>query len=339
MRALPRRRGAAWIAAAGTAAIIAGLAACGMPVTSQGAGASPVNLAAASTAPVTIHSAPVTIHSTPVTIHSTPVTIHSPTANPAATTRAPCPPLPKAGLKLNPRFPLPKPPRGSIVVHPDAAPGCAYILGYSDVRKQNGAALVGPGLVNIAIGPRLAYNLGRNYFQEDSAAVFDYQPCRTCRIIHALPPARATFLDFGFMPVSATLQLTEIGTVNIIGLGTASLLTSNTSWSLMELRVSDVTVNGQPLQVGSHCQTTRPLLIKLTGVSTGQHPYSLQGGGPLSGEVTIPEFTGCGVTENLDPLLTGTVSGPGNFAKFTQGGLCTPVGDIGCPPRIPKPLR
>jgi hypothetical protein len=249
-----------------------------------------------------------------------------------------CPPLP-AGLKLNPRFPLPRPPRGSTITHPGAEPGCAYIVGYADVRKLNGASLVGPGLINLAIGERVVYNLGNGYFEEDSAGQLDYQPCRTCRVVHALPPAHATFLGFGFMPVSATMQLTEIGTINVISVGTTSALTSNTSWSLMALRIYNVKVNGHALAVGPHCQTVRPLLIKLIGLSSGAQPYSLQSGGPLTGQVTIPPFTGCGVTENLDPLFTGTVSGPGNYTKLTQGALCSIIGGLGCPPRIPRPLR
>jgi hypothetical protein len=241
---------------------------------------------------------------------------------------------------LNRHFPLPHPPPGSTVIYPPPEHGCAYIVGYADVRKLNGASLVGPGLTNLAIGDRVVYKYtGNTYFEEDSAAQLDYQACRTCRIVHALPPAHATFLGFGFMPVSATMQLTEIGTMNVIGVGTASALSSNTAWSLMALRIYDVKVNGHALAVGPHCQTVRPVLIKLTGLSSGVQPYSLQSGGPLTGQVTIPPFTGCGVTENLDPLFTGTVSGPGNYTKLTQGPLCTPIGDLGCPPEIPRPLR
>jgi hypothetical protein len=268
------------------------------------------------------------------------IAVRNAPANRAAKQRPYCPPLPKGGLKLNPRFPLPPPPRGATVTHPGAEYGCAYIVGYSDVRKLNGASLLGPGLINLAVGDRLVYKLsGSGYYQEDSAGELDYQACRTCRIVHALPPARTTFLSFGFMPVSATMQLTEIGTINLIGVGTGLALTSNVSWSLMELRIYDVEVNGHPLAVGPHCQTVRPLLVKLTGLSSGAQPYSLQAGGPLTGQVTIPPFTGCGVTENLDPLFTGTVSGPGNYTKLTQGPLCTLIGNLGCPPQIPSPLR
>jgi hypothetical protein len=325
VRAVAARRAAAWIVAAGIVAV-AGAAGCAGPPASQRAGL--LTLTGTST---------VTPTATATATATTPVT--RATASRAATPPSPCPPLPKGGLKLNKRFPLPKPPRGSTVSHPSPGAGCAYIVGYADVRKLNGAALVGPGLVNLSVGVRIIVNVPGNYFEEDSAAQLDYRPCHTCQLEHALPPAHATFLAFGFMPVSATLQLTEIGTMNIIGVGTLSTLTTNTAWALMALRISDVAVNGQPLNVGPHCQTVQPLLVKLVGLGTGPEPYSLQGGGPLTGEITIPPFTGCGVTENLDPLFTGTVSGPDNFAKFTQGPLCTLIGDLGCPPRIPKPVR
>lgn len=251
-----------------------------------------------------------------------------------------CPALPPGGLKLNRRLPPPpEPPPGSTVTFPSQDHGCAYIKGYSDVRKLNGAALVGPGLINLAIGVRVVFNLGKNYFQEDSVGQIDYKPCRTCRVVHALPPAHATFLAFGFVPVSATLQLTEIGTINIYGVGTGSTLTTNTSWTLMSLHISDVKVNGQPLDVGAGCQTEKPLKIGLTGFANGVPAYSLQGGGPLTGTFDIPPFKDCTGTENLDPLFTGAVSGPGNFAMFTQGPLCDLILGQVCPPQIPKPLH
>lgn len=268
------------------------------------------------------------------------IAVHAAAAKPAAKRTTFCPPPPPGGLKMNPRLPKPpKVPRGSTVTHSSPGISCAYVVGYSDVRKLNGAALVGPGLLDVSVAVRVAFNFRKNYFQEDSVGLLDYRPCPHCRIVHALPPARATFLAFGFMPVSATLQLTEVGTINIYGVGTGTTLTSNTAWSLMSLHVSDVMVNGQPLDVGNDCRASKPLLIGLTGVGSGPQAYSLQTGGPLTGKFTIPAFVGCGVTENLDPLFTGTISGPGNFARFTQGGLCTPVGDLGCPPPIPKPRR
>jgi hypothetical protein len=45
-------------------------------------------------------------------------------------------------------------------------------------------------------------------------------------------------------------------------------------------------------------------------------------GGFLSGTATIPPFHGCGSGENLDPLFTASLSGPGNYIRVTQGPIC-----------------
>jgi uncharacterized protein DUF6801 len=251
-----------------------------------------------------------------------------------------CPPQPKGGLKLNPKFPPPKPPKGSKVTHPTSQPGCAYVVGYSDVRKLKGSALVGPGLTNLNLTVRLVVKLTKpSYFEFDNAGLLEFKPCPTCKVVHGLPPAHATFLGFGFVPVSATLQLTEIGTTNVFAIGTASSLTINRIFSEVSLRVYDVKVNGVPLNVGPHCQSAHPIVLSLIGSPNSIPPYSIQGGGPLTGEITIPPFAGCGVGENLDPLFTASISGPGNFIVLTQGIPCFVVGGLGCPPVIPKPIR
>lgn len=52
--------------------------------------------------------------------------------------------------------------------------------------------------------------------------------------------------------------------------------------------------------------------------------YLLLSGGALSGEATVPAFTGCGTDgEDLDRLLTASVSGPGNHIKQVQGQTCS----------------
>jgi hypothetical protein len=251
-----------------------------------------------------------------------------------------CPAEPKGGLKMNRRFPIPKPPHGSTILHPPPEVACAYVVGHSDVRKLKEAALIGPGLASLTIAIREAYKSSHpNYFQEDSAGQLNYRACRTCKVVHGLPPARATFLAFGFMPVRATMQLTEIGTMNVITVGTTFSLHTNTIWSLMALRVYDVRVNGQPLPVGPDCHPVHPILTVLVGHAHSKPPYSLLGGGPLTGTIDIPRFTGCGVSENLDPILNATVAGPGNFVKLTQGHACFEIGGTGCPPKVRKPLH
>jgi hypothetical protein len=254
-----------------------------------------------------------------------------------------CPKLQKA-LKLNPRFPLPKPPPGSNTLHSSGLPPyCVYANGYSDVLKLNGAAFLGPGLTNISPFLNSIFNFNppkTNYFQQDSAAELSYRGRRE------FPPARATFLAFGFTPASAVMHLMEIGTMNVVTVGAAvptqcdhPCPTITTVSSRLQLRIDGVTVNGVPLKVGPHCETA-PFDVILTGSSASTPPYSFTAGGPLTGRVTIPQFTGCGVGENLSPLFNGSISGPGNFTLLTQGVVCQQGSPpIGCPPKPPKPLR
>jgi hypothetical protein len=249
---------------------------------------------------------------------------------------ADCPPMPPGGLKLNPRFPPPTPPKGSTITKLPPLPGCAYVVGYSDVRKLNGAALIGPGLTNLAINLRVVENQNANYVQTDSAGQLEFNG------LHEFPPATATLLGFGFVPVTATLQLTELGTVNAFAVGPLSpfgcgkCITTTTIYALQTLRIYDVKVNGVPLNVGNNCRTVNPFVVAVSGSSP---QYNIITGGPLTGTVTIPNFTGCGVGENLNPIFNASISGPGNFVKLTQGVLCTPTSGNGCPPAKPKPLR
>jgi hypothetical protein len=267
-----------------------------------------------------------------------------PQHGPVRSTKSPCPPLPKGGLKLNPRFPPPQPPKRlrNKPTHQSEV-GCAYIAGFSNVRKLHESALVGPGLAKLDIGVTIYLDQPptrkHNYFQQRSAGqlIFDGKP--------ELPPANATLLAFGFMPVSATLQLSEIGTINAVSIGPAlpslcrpvnSCPTVTTVSSRVRLRIYNVQVNGVPLDVGPNCQTKDPFDIILTGTTPF---YLIQSGGELSGTVNVPPFTQCGVGENLDSIFTASVSGPGNSVLLTQGGPCFVIGLFGCPPCKPIPQR
>ena len=257
-----------------------------------------------------------------------------------------CPPFPvKTGFPFNKRFKFPKPPPGATKLPPlPPQQGCAFIEGFTNVQKLNGAALVGPGFGNIQKNRRtLVNNKGKGYIQIDSSGKLYFKPCPgsapQCKAIAGLPPVHATFLSFGFVPTTATLQIMQVGTLNIVSVGTNSALTFSTVQSQVSIRVEKVLVNGAPLNVGSNCHSVKPFVLKLTG----KPPYSLGSGGVLSGTVNVPPFTGCGVGENLNPIFNATVSGPGNIAQLTQGTLCVdwPVAGnfptAGCPPNVPKP--
>jgi len=269
----------------------------------------------------------------------------------AAVTAGKCPKLPKGGLKLNPRFPPPPHPPLTLEAH-SPSQGCAYTTGYADVSKLKGAALIAPALTNVDQALTTLANTTNkiNYLQLDNAAQLDFHG------LHQFPPSTATFLTFGFVPTTATIELIEHGTINIFVVGPANPFIhcqpnkfrtcDNVAkvYSRLSARIApgSVRVNGVPLNVGSHCETP-PFDAVVTGTSASKPPYSIQFGGPLTGMVTIPPFKNCGVGENLDPIFNAAISGPQNFTLLTQGELCSVIGAVGCDkkglPVPPQPLH
>jgi hypothetical protein len=236
---------------------------------------------------------------------------------------------------------------GKIKAVGTGVPTCGYITGYSDVLKLNGAALLQPkrpakpGLVNVDFAESHRFINHNKDLVERSTAELYYKG------LHELPPVRATFLTFRFVPVTATLNLIELTPIKIVSVsgitGLPFPITVRATSKIL-VRVTDVTVNGVPLNVGTQCRTASPVNLVLTGKGDNTIPpkgYTVPTGGPLAGTITIPPFIKCGVSENLDPLLTGSISGPGNFVKMTQGKLCGPSQPANwtCPPPPPKPLR
>ena len=276
------------------------------------------------------------------------VTGKTPGAGRRSASKPPCPPLPAGGLKLNPRFPPPPPPPGSVVGSAPAQ-GCAFTAGYADARKLNGAALIQPGLTNVDLFVRTVTNFhpNVNYAEFDNAAVLDFHGKRE------FPPSTATFLTFGFVPTTATIELQEHGVVNIFAIGPAiptgckpnkfqNCTTVATVLSRLSVQIvpGSVTVNGVPLDVGSNCATP-PFDAILTGTSVSVPPYNVVTGGPLTGFVDIPQFSHCGVGENLDPLFNAAISGERNFNLLTQGPVCFLLGGGVCGktgPVKPKPI-
>ena len=124
-----------------------------------------------------------------------------------------------------------------------------------------------------------------------------------------LPSATISFKEFGLVPVSATTEFIQDGTVT----GTASLSDNTVTATLpVTLKITSLNIAGLPIPVGSQCQTTAPATITVSS----QPGFNLQSGGTLAGTYTIPRFSHCG----LDTFLINlTVSGPGNTITFTLG--------------------
>ena len=158
------------------------------------------------------------------------------------------------------------------------------------------------------------------------------------------PVAHTTILGFGSIPITASLHLNQIvhnGVIVPVTVTTSGLTVPPFTQKpavvtgLLNIRVSNVKVDQVPAHVGPNCHSATPLKLRLIG----NHPaYDLFTGGPLQGAQTIPPFIDCGTHgDNLDPLLNGMISGPGNMLRMQQGNLASwdqkkPSDCSGCKP-------
>jgi hypothetical protein len=141
------------------------------------------------------------------------------------------------------------------------------------------------------------------------------------------PVAHSAVLGFGAIPITASLHLTQVvhhGLIVPIVVRTKGQTVAPFKrfpahvTGLVDVRISRVMVDEVPLHVGPNCHSATPMRLRLTGGKK----YDLFQGGLLKGVVTIPPFVGCGTHgDNLDPLLNGTISGPGNRLRQIQGNL------------------
>lgn len=144
-----------------------------------------------------------------------------------------------------------------------------------------------------------------------------------------LPPAEGYFVAFRFMPSTNTTEFIQrgkaTGTVRNLDMGA---MTADVDMTVrLFVLVRDVKQDGVPLNVGKQCRTTRPSAIRIKG------KVNLAPGAEteVKSRYAISPFTGCGATEELDPLITGLVSGPDNLqiTRMTSCGVgaeCPPEG-------------
>jgi hypothetical protein len=211
---------------------------------------------------------------------------------------------------------------------------CSYMGGYANVAKLNASVLQPPGIQNIAT-TQFSFDCaeGPNILCFRAKTMPDYEGKPQ------LPPAPGSFWAFGFMPVTGTLRITQPEPSDIYAYSTFVIPPTGLTTVKVKLqaRIEKTTVNGVPLDVGPNCGTAVPIDATFTG---DYEHYSITNGGVLTGTITIPPFSGCGVGEDLDPIITGLVSGPGNFVKLTQGNVCYFLNGSGfCPPDKPEPQR
>ncbi|MFJ4711951.1 DUF6801 domain-containing protein [Streptomyces sp. NPDC088785] len=234
---------------------------------------------------------------------------------------------------------IPEPLPGSVLAPPyinDGTRACAYAVGMTTIRKPNGSVIINdpakdPGLMNIKASAVSQFATeGPFYFRIDSLGEL------------TLPDADSTILNFGFVPVTAKVAF-DNGQITI-STGTKGSFPDQQNFAVatffQSLRVHDVKVNGTPLDVGSQCRTSKKYRVTLRGDFTSPTDAytNVLTGGILKGKVDIPSFSGCEANgENLDRLLTASLSGPGNSIVMNQAMTCLP--DLPepnqCPPIIP----
>ncbi|SFP51956.1 hypothetical protein SAMN05421810_102827 [Amycolatopsis arida] len=146
-----------------------------------------------------------------------------------------------------------------------------------------------------------------------------------------IPPSPGYFVIFRFVPNTATAELIPDGPaegeLKRVILNPLSAEVDVTAKLFLRLR--DVEVDKVPVGEGPDCRTEAPLVIRLQGT------IPLVPGSPpaeLHTTFDLPEFTGCGATEDLDPLLNGLIPGPDNDLRTTLSVRCITV----CPPDEPN---
>lgn len=166
------------------------------------------------------------------------------------------------------------------------------------------------------------------------------------------PPAAGNFIAYHFLPTGSEVTITQPTPAHgeldkpVPGAMTA---TANT---IMTLNVATVNgtvqlehgliMTGTPLAVGTHCQV--PVTMNLVSDPDKWNPSGLPDdpenkAGVIEADFAIGDFTGCGVTEDLDPLLKGLLGDKGhvtlNFGAVTY---CFMVPDYpGDGPCVPDP--
>ncbi|MFC4910213.1 DUF6801 domain-containing protein [Actinomadura gamaensis] len=197
--------------------------------------------------------------------------------------------------------------------------GCLYMAGFNNVNKLDGAAIVNdpkqdPVFANVAFK-----TVEQKYIK--------------ARFRFASPPrSKTTLLTFGFMPTTATMELDQIGDGEMDGTYKGDGY-DVTATATVRVRIYDAKANGAVVDVGPRCRSRTPMKITLTAKSADFK--DILDGGLLTGTVTIPAFSGCGVGEDMNRLFNHAISGPGNLLKIRQGPICK-VESEECPPVEPQ---
>ncbi|MGW5412557.1 hypothetical protein [Actinomadura geliboluensis] len=244
--------------------------------------------------------------------------------------------------KLAEIFDSPPTPKNLTFVPDTGLMFCIKATGFFNVKKAGNAVPVAfennaRALTEIANGNPFT---GPNW--QDSRGYF----------INRTYPTPATMLGFGFMPTRAVAEAVQVGApdagedgpitgnLRILQRVSAELAPPDPTVERQQIRASayvrikagQAEVNGVPLQLGEKCMTS-PTPLSATGFTgtpeTGLTQYN-SGQTLIAEDVDIPAFAGCGVTEDLSPILTASVSGTGNYANLESGIWCKITDGTGC---------
>lgn len=153
----------------------------------------------------------------------------------------------------------------------------------------------------------------------------------------SIPPTSSYFVSFRFMPATGDVALIPDGDAT----GTVFVKTGATGdckevgtnicaitdvTNKVFIKLSNAKVDGKVLDVGPNCRTAQSVAVNIKALVPLAFPAPPV---KVTSTFTTPGFTGCGVREDLSPLLTGLVSGPGNTLVTNLRLRC--VGD-GPPP-------
>ena len=164
----------------------------------------------------------------------------------------------------------------------------------------------------------------------------------------AFSPVTATFLGFGFVPATATVEFLPVDYQNSKMVAVkGDLYTSATGVPSMratveaKARMSHAEINGVPLDLGPDCVTKKAITLKVSGP---YDPLDPTGEGRVdtteAGGFKLQGFTGCGAAgQDLNPLLEGMSSGDGNQAVVYLYNLagCTEPDPANCGPHTNPP--
>ncbi|MEV3922546.1 DUF6801 domain-containing protein [Actinomadura coerulea] len=266
-----------------------------------------------------------------------------PTGQAAAAQEGLCEKIPGAGT--DPRYAIngdsrlmeiyesPSTPDGLLEIPSPGTLYCVKATGFVNIKKTGNAIPV--ALENSVRAPTVQQS-GNVFFGPNYYEVRGY-------FVNQTYPTPATVLGFGFMPTRAVAKTIP---TRAPGSGETDPVTGNIRAIQMldpysalenaperqELRASayvrvkagSAEVNGVPIALGDKCMTA-PTLFSAQGFlgtrRSGPTQY-LDGQTIIAEDLEVPAFSGCGVGEDISPILTATVSGSGNYANAASGRWC-----------------